>query len=66
MKQRLSEETIVILAFIALFGLLIVGASFGTNTTISVWHVDDKNVTCFMLQGELDCIPDWQLSQPTD
>ncbi len=38
---------------------------------VSVWHVDGKNVTCFIWDGDsfnggVDCIPDWQLSPPTN
>lgn len=72
----LITGAIVVFFLLVIFVIYIVGNVTSIPDTdtrnernISVWHVDEKNVTCFIWRGEafnggVDCIPDWQLSQP--
>ena len=64
---------LLIVLGVLLFNLMTSISNIDTDSqneqAISVRHVDDEAVTCFIWDGDsfnggLDCIPDWQLAPP--
>lgn len=63
--ERMARIIIAVLSSATIVAVLAISDAAQAQDEISVWHDEERNVTCWETVNGLSCLPDWMLTAPT-
>lgn len=63
--ERMANTIIGLLTAALILGIWAISDAAQAQDEISVWHDEERNVTCWETVNGLACLPDWMLTAPT-
>ena len=62
--QQMARIIIAVLSSATIVAVLAISDAAQAQEEISVWHDEERNVTCWETVNGLSCLPDWMLTAP--
>ena len=62
--ERMANTIIGLLTAALILGIWAISDAAQAQDEISVWHDEERNVTCWETVNGLSCLPDWMIKPP--
>ena len=62
--ERMARIIIGVLGTATIVAVLAISDAAQAEEQISVWHDEERNVTCWETVNGLSCLPDWMIKPP--